>query len=184
MTISQERWMETGCLFFQKNNQTHKSGYGNFQPEKSMRSVTQKQGKGGRNQEGGHACQAGYWGDLTLPPPSQVSKLRFGEFCDSPNFAQLVNAEDLTPGVPLTSKGCLPGTGFEIVETTWSSGETAEAGGFRERSLWQSVQFPRQPCWWSNSHPHRKIQADWGVCVGDCEHFAEGTTKSHAKKQL
>lgn len=43
-----------------------------------------------------------------------MSKLRFGEFCDVPNFIQLVSAEDLNPGVPLTSKCCLPETSSEI----------------------------------------------------------------------
>lgn len=55
-----------------------------------------------------------YWGDVTLPPPSQVSKLRFREFCDLPSFIQLVSAEDLDPGLPLTSKCCLPETSSEI----------------------------------------------------------------------
>lgn len=64
--------------------------------------------------KGVHTCQAGYWGDLPLPPPSQVSKLRFGECCGLLNFIQLVNAEDLNPGIPLTSKGCFPETSLEI----------------------------------------------------------------------
>lgn len=50
-------------------------------------------------------CQALYQGHLTPPHAlSQVNKPRFREFCDLPNFIQLVNAGDLNPGVSPKSK--------------------------------------------------------------------------------
>lgn len=140
--------------------------------------------------KGTRARQAGCWGNLGLPPsPSQVSKLRFREFHDLPSFICSVNAnEDVNSGVPPKSKGCLPETSSEIC------GNNMEFCGKPQKQVAFANCLSGKVCSSLGSHtgrvtltPTKRSRKAGCVCVwwgGDCEHFAGGTTESHARKQL